>query len=41
MWHLKANGKLFHSGLPHKTVNALELGMESLRRIQGAFLSLS
>ena len=24
-WQLKARGKLFHSGLPHKGVNALEL----------------
>ena len=27
-WHLEVTGKLFHSGLPHKGINSLELGME-------------
>jgi len=25
-WNLQANGKLFHSGLPHKAINPIELG---------------
>mmetsp|Transcript_2757 Transcript_2757/g.9694 ORF Transcript_2757/g.9694 Transcript_2757/m.9694 type:complete len:428 (-) Transcript_2757:165-1448(-) len=37
MWHLKAIGKLFHSGLPHKGINALELGMEAVKIIQERF----
>lgn len=24
-WHLKATGRLFHSGLPHRGINSLEL----------------
>jgi len=36
-WHLTAHGKLFHSGLPHKTVNPIELGMEALKAIQDRF----
>jgi hypothetical protein len=36
-WHLKATGKLFHSGLPHLGVNALELGMEALKIVQDRF----
>jgi len=36
-WHVKANGHLFHSGLPHKGINSLELGMEAVSRIQNAF----
>lgn len=36
-WHLKANGHLFHSGLPHKGINALELGMEAVKVIQERF----
>ncbi|CAN6486324.1 unnamed protein product [Victoria cruziana] len=36
-WHLRATGKLFHSGLPHKTVNSLELAMEALKEIQLRF----
>ena len=27
-------GKLFHSGLPHKSVNPLELCMEALKEMQ-------
>lgn len=37
MWHLKAIGKLFHSGLPHKGINALEYGMEAIKYIQDKF----
>ncbi|XP_055821086.1 acetylornithine deacetylase-like [Solanum dulcamara] len=36
-WKLKVTGKLFHSGLPNKAINALELGMEALREIQTRF----
>lgn len=36
-WKLKATGKLFHSGLAHKAINALELGMEALKDIQARF----
>jgi len=36
-WKLHATGKLFHSGLPHKAINALELCMEALEEIQKRF----
>ncbi|KAL6911756.1 hypothetical protein ACP4OV_000561 [Aristida adscensionis] len=36
-WHLKATGKLFHSGLAHKAINAMELNMEALKEIQKRF----
>ncbi|KAG8071938.1 hypothetical protein GUJ93_ZPchr0006g42429 [Zizania palustris] len=36
-WHLKAIGKLFHSGLAHKAINAMELNMEALKEIQTMF----
>ncbi|PPD79570.1 hypothetical protein GOBAR_DD23508 [Gossypium barbadense] len=36
-WKLQVTGKLFHSGLPHKAINALELGMEALKEIQLRF----
>lgn len=36
-WRLRATGKLFHSGFPHKTVNPLELVMEALKEIQSRF----
>jgi len=31
-WTLKATGYLFHSGLPHKGINSLELGSEAVVR---------
>lgn len=37
VWHLKAVGKLFHSGLPHKGINSLEMVQDSLRIIQDRF----
>lgn len=37
VWKLRATGKLFHSGLPHKSVNPLELCMEALKEIQKRF----
>jgi acetylornithine deacetylase len=36
-WHLKANGRLFHSGLPHRGINSLELVMEAMAEIQKRF----
>ena len=36
-WHLKANGRLFHSGLPHRGINSLELAMEAVAEIQKRF----
>ncbi|PIN04864.1 Metalloexopeptidase [Handroanthus impetiginosus] len=36
-WHFKTTGKLFHSGLPNRAINALELGMEALKVIQLQF----
>lgn len=38
-WHLTVNGHLFHSGLPHKGINAIELGMEASGEIQKRFYS--
>ena len=36
-WKLKVNGKLFHSGLPHKGVNAIELAMDACSYLQQRF----
>ncbi|XP_010559314.1 PREDICTED: acetylornithine deacetylase [Tarenaya hassleriana] len=36
-WKLHVTGKLFHSGLAHKAINAMELGMEALKEIQTRF----
>uniref|UniRef100_A0A3Q7HRC7 Acetylornithine deacetylase n=3 Tax=Solanum lycopersicum TaxID=4081 RepID=A0A3Q7HRC7_SOLLC len=36
-WELVVTGKGFHSGLPNKAINALELGMEALKEIQTRF----
>lgn len=36
-WSLTATGKMFHSGLPHKSVNPLELAMEALAELQRRF----
>ncbi|CAI0471055.1 unnamed protein product [Linum tenue] len=36
-WKVHVTGKLFHSGLPHKAINALELGMEAVKEIQLRF----
>ncbi|KAJ4950490.1 hypothetical protein NE237_027322 [Protea cynaroides] len=38
-WTLRTTGKLFHSGLPHKAINPLELSMEALKVIQLRFYS--
>jgi len=36
-WHLDVSGLLFHSGLPHKGINALELAMEASGELQKRF----
>ena len=36
-WSLKGYGKLFHSGLPHKGINAIEFGLDSLAYLQKKF----
>lgn len=36
-WKLHVTGKLFHSGLAHKAINAMELAMEALKEIQLRF----
>ncbi|KAG7036186.1 Acetylornithine deacetylase [Cucurbita argyrosperma subsp. argyrosperma] len=33
-WFIKTTGHLFHSGLPNKAINALELAMDALKPIQ-------
>merc|ERR1719223_1958412 len=37
MWHLDVTGHLFHSGLPHKGINSLELGFQACECIQDRF----
>ncbi|EEF42427.1 acetylornithine deacetylase [Ricinus communis] len=36
-WKLHVTGKLFHSGLAHKAINALELAMDALQEMQSRF----
>ena len=36
-WNLKATGRLFHSGLPHKGINSLELVNEACAELQKRF----
>lgn len=36
-WQLSAKGKPFHSGLPHKGINAIELAMDAVSYIQKKF----
>lgn len=36
-WQLTAKGKLFHSGLPHRGINAIEMGMDAIGYIQSRF----
>jgi len=36
-WSLKVQGKLFHSGLPHRGINPIELGMLATQEIQDRF----
>lgn len=37
MWTLRVDGRLFHSGLPHKGINSMELAMEAVNYIQSKF----
>ena len=37
MWTLRVEGRLFHSGLPHKGINSLELAMEAIKYMQTNF----
>ena len=37
MWKIKFKGHLFHSGLPHKGINSIELGSEAIAYIQRRF----
>ena len=37
MWTLRAEGRLFHSGLPQKGINSLELVMETCSYLQNKF----
>ncbi|GLC37544.1 hypothetical protein PLESTB_001759000 [Pleodorina starrii] len=36
-WSLKAYGKMFHSGLPHKSINPIELAMAAVQYMQDRF----
>ncbi len=36
-WKMKVTGKLFHSGLPHKGINSIELAMDAVAYIQRRF----
>ncbi|EQC26966.1 acetylornithine deacetylase, partial [Saprolegnia diclina VS20] len=36
-WSLRATGKLFHSGLPHLGMNALEMAMDAVNELQKRF----
>lgn len=36
-WKLKVTGKLFHSGLPHRAINPIELAMEAIGALQADF----
>jgi acetylornithine deacetylase len=36
-WEITIGGKKFHSGLPHKGINAVELGMEVIKYVQERF----
>ena len=36
-WRMKVSGKLFHSGLPHKGINSIEMAMDAMSYIQKRF----
>lgn len=38
-WSLKAKGRLFHSGFPHKGINSIELASVAMENIQERFYS--
>ena len=37
IWTMKFKGRLFHSGLPHKGINSIELASEAMAYIQRRF----
>ena len=37
MWKIHVKGRLFHSGLPHKGINSIELASEAMAYIQQRF----
>ena len=37
VWKLRCIGKLFHSGLPHKGINSIEFGMDTITYLQQQF----
>jgi acetylornithine deacetylase len=36
-WRMKTHGKLFHSGLPHKGINSIEMAFDAMNYIQERF----
>ena len=38
-WKLECNGKLFHSGLPHKGINSIEMATDAVSYLQKQFFS--
>ena len=36
-WKMHVHGKLFHSGMPNRTVNPIEMGMDAMGYIQNEF----
>ena len=38
-WEIKADGRLFHSGFPHKGINAIEFAMDAVAHIQKKFFT--
>lgn len=38
-WQLKVKGKVFHSGLPHKGINSIEMAMDAVSYIQKKFFA--
>jgi len=36
-WEIKTKGKLFHSGMPHRGINAIEFGTDAVRYVQRRF----
>lgn len=36
-WTIKCTGKLFHSGLPHKGINSIEMAMDAMNMLQSKF----
>jgi acetylornithine deacetylase len=38
-WELKFTGRCFHSGLPHKGINAIEFAMDTVNYIQSRFFT--